>query len=209
MNAHCRLPAGVRTCFGAALVAACFLLQPSPVAAQTSAGDYPCPPYLLSTYYDAKLGWSFFGGASFTMRQADGTYTYEFNGTTLDGQWRLTGIAHIAPSDCARAYFAWLRGITIPIAQLHNVQLYHRRTACNDASNPYSAVAVDYDPYDGSSGDGWDEVDPDNPYASSCSNSGGTGTTVTCHDEYVYVEESNDGGVTWTILWEGWAQVCL
>jgi hypothetical protein len=181
---------------------------PASAVAQDDSGDFPCPPSIRSTYYDPGLGFSFFGVASFTMKQWDGVYTYEFSGTTVDGEWRLTGIAHVAPSDCVLAYYAWLRGITVPIGQLHNVQLYHRHSACNAAPDPYSAVAIDYDPYESTSDDGWDEVDPNNPYGSSCSNPGGTGTTVTCYDEYVYVEESNDGGVTWTILWEGWAQVC-
>lgn len=44
---------------------------------------------------------------------------------------------------------------------------------------------------------------------SDCNSSGGSGTGgVTCHDEYVYVEVSNDGGVTWEVIWQGWAQVC-
>ncbi|GLC26866.1 hypothetical protein [Roseisolibacter agri] len=37
---------------------------------------------------------------------------------------------------------------------------------------------------------------------------GGGGTTPTCHEEYVIVEVSDDGGMTWYIYWEGWAEVC-
>lgn len=65
--------------------------------------------------------------------------------------------------------------------------------------------------------------DPDaqnNPYSQSgdpadpCSDgSGSTGSgggppDSTCWNEYVYVEESNDGGLTWHVIWEGWATVC-
>lgn len=37
---------------------------------------------------------------------------------------------------------------------------------------------------------------------------GGGGGSSTCWDEYVYVEKSDDGGVTWYVIWEGWATVC-
>jgi hypothetical protein len=59
--------------------------------------------------------------------------------------------------------------------------------------------------------------DPYNPYADmygdTCANgSGGTGDGENggdkCHSEYVYIDESNDGGETWHEIWEGWATVC-
>jgi hypothetical protein len=57
--------------------------------------------------------------------------------------------------------------------------------------------------------------DPSGPTggSSDCSENtegGGVGGPAgsTCHDEYVYIEISNDGGVTWYVLWEGWATVC-
>jgi hypothetical protein len=61
--------------------------------------------------------------------------------------------------------------------------------------------------------------DPDGPYdpynqsgsAESCSDApggGSAGSTGTCWNEYVYIEESNDGGLTWHVIWEGWATVC-
>jgi hypothetical protein len=37
---------------------------------------------------------------------------------------------------------------------------------------------------------------------------GGTPPSSNCHDEYVYVERSTDGGMTWTVIWEGWTIVC-
>ena len=30
----------------------------------------------------------------------------------------------------------------------------------------------------------------------------------TCHQEYAYVEESYDGGITWYVVWEGYINVC-
>jgi len=74
----------------------------------------------------------------------------------------------------------------------------------------------------GGGGGPWYITDPAmeqgyDPYANdaggteSCSDSGGGegGSEPVCHDEYIYVEASYDGGVTWEILWEGWAQVCV
>ena len=74
-------------------------------------------------------------------------------------------------------------------------------TDCGSSYDPThitSGPGADYDPYAASGGgDGCDGAD------------GGSGTAPPdCSDEYVYVEESNDGGVTWTELWEGWAEVC-
>ncbi|MFL5541929.1 MAG: hypothetical protein ACJ8J0_23275 [Longimicrobiaceae bacterium] len=63
-----------------------------------------------------------------------------------------------------------------------------------------------YDPYDtfdpeesgncaiGSNGDG--------------AGDNGGGDDGGCPMEYVYVEISYDGGATWVVLWEGWAEVC-
>jgi hypothetical protein len=49
------------------------------------------------------------------------------------------------------------------------------------------------------------------PYANSnCGNGGsvpGPGSS-TCTVQWVSVEESYDGGVTWQVLWEGYAEVC-
>ena len=34
------------------------------------------------------------------------------------------------------------------------------------------------------------------------------GVTVTCHMEWVTLEESVDGGTTWHVIWEGYATIC-
>jgi hypothetical protein len=61
------------------------------------------------------------------------------------------------------------------------------------------ALETGYDPYDGY------------PPTDQCpsSSGGGSGGSASCHDEYVYVEISYDGGATWQVLWEGWAEVCI
>jgi hypothetical protein len=38
--------------------------------------------------------------------------------------------------------------------------------------------------------------------------SGGAGGSSTCHQEWVIVEKSDDGGNTWYTIYEGWATVC-
>jgi hypothetical protein len=34
------------------------------------------------------------------------------------------------------------------------------------------------------------------------------GVNVTCHVEWVSLEESVDGGVTWNVIWQGYATIC-
>ena len=96
--------------------------------------------------------------------------------------------------------------------------------------NSMSIIAYHYDPYafrgtvtecgEGSPGGGMFITDPltepgydpyeGYPLRGECpgGSGGGDGGGATCHDEYIYVEVSYDGGVTWEVLWEGWAQVC-
>ena len=68
-----------------------------------------------------------------------------------------------------------------------------------EITNP---IETSYDPYT--------SYPPTNNACSNTSGGGGGGSGGSnCHDEYVYIEESTDGGVTWTVLWEGWAIVCV
>lgn len=75
-----------------------------------------------------------------------------------------------------------------------------------------TAVIDDPDPYGMNGG----PSGPYDPYAVSsedeCDDSGnggnGGGSPSTCWNEYVYVEISYDGGLTWETMWEGWATVC-
>ena len=78
--------------------------------------------------------------------------------------------------------------------------------ACEPDDEPPTQVAPGpsepgYDPGGGGGGNGGGDCG-DNPGGTNPPSSG-------CHDEYVYVEVSNDGGVTWIIVWEGWAVVCV
>jgi hypothetical protein len=74
--------------------------------------------------------------------------------------------------------------------------------ACESSDEPPTAVAPGpYDP--GYGGDGSTGT------TGGCDGTGGTTPpSSNCHDEYVYVERSTDGGVTWTVIWEGWSIVC-
>jgi len=91
----------------------------------------------------------------------------------------------------------WVKYSAVPVAYGGQVR------ACGGGGGGawyYIAEPIDvsYDPYT--------EREP----VSDCDSSGGSGDGdgAICHDEYVYVELSNDGGVTWEVIWEGWAQVC-
>lgn len=77
--------------------------------------------------------------------------------------------------------------------------------ACEPDDEPPTQIAPGpsepgYDSGSGGGGNGGGDCG-DNPGGTNPPSSG-------CHDEYVYVEVSNDGGVTWITVWEGWAVVC-
>lgn len=96
--------------------------------------------------------------------------------------------------------------------------------------NALDIIAYHYDPYafrgrvtecaEGSGGGGTFIADPPTepgydpyegyPLRGGCAGgSGGNGGGgATCQDEYIYVEISYDGGATWLVIWEGWAEVC-
>jgi|1186.fasta_scaffold44745_2 hypothetical protein len=89
----------------------------------------------------------------------------------------------------------WVRYNVYPVAYEGQV----RSCSTGAGGNWYyitDPIDESYDPYT-SAGSGSD-----------CESDGGSDSVGTCHDEYVYVEVSNDGGLTWEVLWEGWAQVC-
>lgn len=62
-------------------------------------------------------------------------------------------------------------------------------------------VVTSYDPYSA--------YPPTNNACAGNGNGGSGPSGTTCHDEYVYLEQSTDGGVTWIVIWEGWAEVCV
>jgi uncharacterized membrane protein YgcG len=78
------------------------------------------------------------------------------------------------------------------------------RTAC-EGGDP-TRLVIDYDPYnpypeggDGSCGSPGSGGEP---------GGGGGGSSGACHDEWLIVERSDDGGATWYVVWEGWGTVC-
>jgi hypothetical protein len=58
--------------------------------------------------------------------------------------------------------------------------------------------------------------DPYSPEPSPCPSyqgpsgggSPGGGPSLSCHEEYIVIELSDDGGMTWYVYWEGYAEVC-
>jgi len=65
----------------------------------------------------------------------------------------------------------------------------------------YAAEDPSYDPY-GTYDPGGGSCQP----GTTGSTSGGDG--LVCHTEYIYIEISYDGGITWEGWWEGYATVC-
>ncbi|HSU17789.1 hypothetical protein [Longimicrobium sp.] len=67
----------------------------------------------------------------------------------------------------------------------------------------FTDVGMDpgYDPY-GTFDSGGGSCD------GSAGTSGDSGGGVVCHTEYIYIEISYDGGITWQTWWEGEAKVC-
>jgi hypothetical protein len=91
----------------------------------------------------------------------------------------------------------WVRYNVYPVAYDGQV-----RSCSNGAGGNWYYIT---DPLDES----YEPYTSTEPESDCNSSGGGSGSAVvTCHDEYVYVEVSNDGGVTWEVIWEGWAQVC-
>jgi hypothetical protein len=153
-----------------------------------------------------------------------------YQGYEWDSSWRVTTAARPIPP---RAWYAPPPGTTDLIstdgrAKWKNAQV---EVLCW----VYAVIditAYHYDPIrfagtvvpcTGGSGSGPSITDPAgyDPYSSyaptaeTCSDqynagdsSGGGGSGLTCEWQYIYIDESNDGGLTWTEIWEGWAQVC-
>jgi hypothetical protein len=72
---------------------------------------------------------------------------------------------------------------------------------------PESLVASIFDPEDAQS-----LAELGHPVAHTCGTPGGGdnpyGDDIVCWDEYLRLEISYDGGLSWSTLWEGWGRVC-
>jgi len=64
-----------------------------------------------------------------------------------------------------------------------------------------SAMAPEYDPYSSFDSGGGTSC-------SGTSGNGDSGSGLVCHTEYIYIDISYDGGLTWEGWWEGYATVC-
>ena len=106
------------------------------------------------------------------------------------------------PTANVTCYIDWFRLLPTPAWDTYFRWHINDYGGTVSSCNSSTQVAEDPDggPYDPFSSSG---------ESSDCSGTGGSGPAgSTCHDEYVYVEISNDGGATWYVLWEGWATVC-
>jgi hypothetical protein len=110
-------------------------------------------------------------------------YTYRFVGFTVDRHQKIVGFAHVAPAFCVLAFYAYLRGFTVPISELHNATLY--QVACSDGGNsPTTFTEVDY---------AYDSPDDDPNGGSTCSDGSSGGSTGS---GTYYSPGDNTGGET-------------
>lgn len=85
-------------------------------------------------------------------------------------------------------------------------------TACESVpEDPWGGDGGEYITEIGSAA--YDPYDPEQTLASDCSGesagaSGGENEGMTCWQEYMVIEISYDGGITWQEFWSGWGTVC-
>jgi hypothetical protein len=108
--------------------------------------------------------------------------------------WELAGVG-------ATCYW-WMGplGAWLVVQETTKYGYVHDLLACRGGSGGTPVTLVADDPYD-----------PDySPYSSSgnCNGSSGTGGSLVCHQEWIVIEMSIDGGITWEPYWSGYATVC-
>jgi hypothetical protein len=169
-------------------------------------------PTICSTPFKPIAGITFHAGAQWrvTWTTAPGQYgNATFMGSpnpvrSEDGQkmwddptaYVTCWIAWYLEGHGRQAYYDW--HIEDYGGTIRNCAFDDPRQVAPDPESAYYDAYADYDPYqsggdcsDGAGGSG-----------------GGGGGSTGCPMEYVFVEISYDNGATWTVLWEGWAEVC-
>jgi hypothetical protein len=113
------------------------------------------------------------------------------------GPIEMAGFFYISKAEC---YWQGGKGVFIIFSPVIEYYGPRRDLACGRGDTRLVSDEPEYDPYNPTGGD------------SSCGGSGGGGTGGgggdNCHQEWVIVERSDDGGNTWYTIWEGWATVC-
>ena len=124
--------------------------------------------------------------------------------TSLDGSLKWVGASLLVA--CYEVPFLNIVGLHVPyfIVMREGGREVPTRLTCD--GDP-TIILANYDPSDPSGL-------PDDSDCDDESGGGGGGGTwpgpggSTCHTEYIYIEVSDDGGLTWTVWWEGYATVC-
>lgn len=192
-------------------------LSPALPAQHAEAQAQPGPPQLTtcSTPFHPVSGLTFHAGYKF--RVVYHTFPYQFGYATYSGDPNpaedVDGLATWSDPGvevrCTNTWYFNPDG-TVAFVQ-HDWFILRFRGKVTEhgagegcASDLDPLYLSDYDPYasggdvtspacDGTGGAGGGTIDPDR---------------VTCHWEWMQVEISYDGGVTWETYWSGWANVC-
>jgi hypothetical protein len=150
-------------------------------------------------------------------------YAWQIVWTTTPGSWHVAtyrGPSRVAstdgnavwtdPSLLAECWIDWFQ--MAPTPRLEAQFRWHVVTYfgsvdesdagdCGDSTELLPVGGEPYNPYDSGSG-----LNPCN--GGGGENPGGGGAGESCHQEWIIVETTPDGGGTWTVVWEGWTTIC-
>jgi hypothetical protein len=83
-----------------------------------------CPPGFNARYHSAAKNVWFNGRSRLSMAQWDEyhtyrLFTYEYEGYSTDGKWKVNGIHHVAANLCGAAQWSYWTGVSAYFARLH------------------------------------------------------------------------------------------
>jgi hypothetical protein len=206
----------------------------SALAAPSEYEMIPCPPSFPSVYrgynpVNHDLGINYRG----TSKVTDTKLEYSFRGTNAN--FYVRGIHHLTADQCVSAWEQWLLGIPAIIMNLHQASYGVTTEAsptdggCYDGGGDGGDGGDDggEDPMakrslvDIATSSRWgrgspaERAAPAAPAANASCGGGGGGyfswtdvPGVECHEQYIVIEASLDGGAHWFVYWEGWGEVC-
>jgi hypothetical protein len=165
------------------------------------------PPQLFVKYrqgkYTSPRGLVFFKAVYETIAPAEGEdadgdvwrFQGQFNALCRGGQYEL------GPIVFSGQLIVTQDPITTPVLVRHGAS---GGGSCED--DYQYAYGGSYDPYSAGSTDNSGCGTPTDD--GTIGVGGGSSTGSNCHTEYIYVDMSQDGGLTWTTIWEGETLVC-
>jgi hypothetical protein len=168
------------------------------------------PPQLFVSYrqgtYRSPRGLIFFRAIYETITPSEGTdadgdvwrFLGRFNALCRGGQYE------IGPLVFRGQLIVTEDPITTPVFVRHSGGGAGGGGCENDTQYTYET----YDPYNAGLGDNTGCGTGVSGSGTGGSGGGGSGGATNCHTEYIYIDVSTDGGLTWTTIWEGDALVC-